>query len=119
SISYFLDGKQLASGSVDKTVRRWDVETSIVKTFHGHSGEIRCIDMSADVMLLASGSIDSTARIWSLDTGKLVAGPFESAAWGHEGWLRLISYVPCGKQMISVSDDKVVRRWGLQAGREI
>jgi len=27
-ISYFPDGKQLASGSVNKTVRRWDVLAS-------------------------------------------------------------------------------------------
>ncbi|OAX39093.1 WD40 repeat-like protein [Rhizopogon vinicolor AM-OR11-026] len=59
----------------------WDVETGIVKTFQGHSEEIICIDISADSMLLASGSYDMTTRIWSLDTGKLVAGPFESAEW--------------------------------------
>jgi len=46
--------------------------TGIVKTLHGHPGEIRCINISADGILLTSGSIDSTAR-------KLVAGSFEPA----------------------------------------
>ncbi|KAJ8579916.1 WD40 repeat-like protein, partial [Rhizopogon salebrosus TDB-379] len=83
SISYFPDGKQMISGSGDKTVRLWDLEvgkevdTGIVKTFDGHSQHITCIDISLDSKQLASGSADGTARIWSLDTGELVAGPFE------------------------------------------
>ncbi|OAX44075.1 WD40 repeat-like protein [Rhizopogon vinicolor AM-OR11-026] len=59
-------------------LKAWEVETGIVKTFHGHSQKINCIDISADGMMLASGSADETTRIWSLDTGKLVAGPFEA-----------------------------------------
>ncbi|OAX39028.1 WD40 repeat-like protein [Rhizopogon vinicolor AM-OR11-026] len=53
-----------------------EVETGIVKKFVGHTGEVRCFDISMDSSLLASGSEDSTAQIWSLETGKLVAGPF-------------------------------------------
>jgi len=54
-----------------------EVKTGVVKTYDGHSGHIRCIDISADSKLLASGSMDSIVWIWSLETGKLVAGPFE------------------------------------------
>ncbi|OAX33620.1 WD40 repeat-like protein [Rhizopogon vinicolor AM-OR11-026] len=56
-------------------LKAWEVDTGIVKAFHGHSKYITCMDISADSMLLASGSKDQT-RIWSLNTGKLVAGPF-------------------------------------------
>ncbi|KAJ8590833.1 WD40 repeat-like protein [Rhizopogon salebrosus TDB-379] len=55
-----------------------EVDTGIVKTFHGHSRRTACIDISLDSKQLASGSSDGTARIWSLDTGELVAGPFET-----------------------------------------
>ncbi|OAX39684.1 hypothetical protein K503DRAFT_781966 [Rhizopogon vinicolor AM-OR11-026] len=79
SISYFPDGKQLASGSVDKTVQRWDV--------------------LAPNEIEKARNVDSTARIWSLDTGKLVVGPFESAAW--VGAVRF-SY-----------DSKKLTEWGL------
>jgi WD40 repeat protein len=58
-----------------------EVETGIVKTFKGHSGWIKCIDICADSTLFASASNDHTMRVWSLDTGKLVAGPFESVDW--------------------------------------
>ncbi|OAX30938.1 WD40 repeat-like protein, partial [Rhizopogon vinicolor AM-OR11-026] len=47
----------------------WEVDTGIVKAFHGHSKDITCMDISADSMLLASGSDDGATRIWSLDTG--------------------------------------------------
>ncbi|KAG2349257.1 kinase-like protein [Suillus weaverae] len=60
-------------------IKAHDIKTGIVKTFHGHSDRINCIDISADCTLLASGAEDRTMRIWNLDTGKLVAGPFKSA----------------------------------------
>ncbi|OAX34020.1 WD40 repeat-like protein [Rhizopogon vinicolor AM-OR11-026] len=63
-------------------LKAWEVETGIIKTFHGHSENIICIDISADCTLLASGSLDQTARIWSLDTGKPVAGPFKATGMG-------------------------------------
>ncbi|OJA08186.1 hypothetical protein AZE42_08610 [Rhizopogon vesiculosus] len=69
-----------AGGDLDHgELKAWEADTGIVKTFHGHSQRVTCIDISADGMLLASGSGDKTTRIWSLHTGKLVAGPFKSA----------------------------------------
>jgi WD40 repeat protein len=131
TISYIPGGEQMISGSRDKTVRKWDlqtgeeikearivcekqihavavsrdgrcvitaggngpnyegptyvelkaweVKTGIMKTLKGHSGRVNSIDISADSKLLASGSMDKTVRIWDLDTGKLVAGPFQTA----------------------------------------
>ncbi|OJA15966.1 hypothetical protein AZE42_12007, partial [Rhizopogon vesiculosus] len=38
---------------------------------------------------------------------------------GHESYMRSISYLPGGKQMISASDDKTARRWDLEAAKEI
>lgn len=74
------NGQWIVTGGGDDNcaeLKAWEVETGIVKTFHGHSKEISCIDISADSKLLASGAGD-TARIWDIDTSKLVAGPFEN-----------------------------------------
>ncbi|OJA12616.1 hypothetical protein AZE42_10479 [Rhizopogon vesiculosus] len=39
---------------------------------------------------------------------------------GHkDNYVGSISYLPDGMQMISASGDKAVRRWDLQAGKEI
>ncbi|KAG2343549.1 WD40 repeat-like protein [Suillus weaverae] len=74
-----------------------EVETGIVKTFEGHSGQITCIDISADSTLLASGAKDATARIWNLDTGKLVAGPFNSSPWG--AWVGAVRFSQDSKKL--------------------
>jgi len=38
---------------------------------------------------------------------------------GHKGFIRSMAYFPDGKRIISVSYDKTIRQWDLQAGKEI
>src|SRR5262249_54349013 len=61
------DGRSLATGGVDQTIRFWDVATrQQTEQFKGHGSEIICLAFSVDGQTLASGSKDKTAMLWSV-----------------------------------------------------
>jgi WD40 repeat protein len=58
----------LASGSADKTVKLWSVESQkVVTTLQGHSSWVYSIAFSPDGKYLASGSQDETVKLWSIE----------------------------------------------------
>lgn len=70
SVVFSADGKTLASGSSDETVKLWDVSTGTeLHTLDGHSNAVESIAFSPDGKTLASGSGDKTIKLWDVSTG--------------------------------------------------
>ena len=64
------DGKRATSGSKDRTVRAWDLETGkCVAIFEGHTDEVWGVAISRNGRYAISGSRDQTVRLSNIETG--------------------------------------------------
>ena len=67
------DGKFLATGSRDKSVKLWDYQSGLeIRSLIGHDHTVNGLSFSPNGLYLASSSADGTARIWDVLTGKEV-----------------------------------------------
>jgi WD40 repeat protein len=68
SVAFSADGQWLASGSWDKTIKIWNVETGQeVQSLSGHDRPVYAVAYDAGGRWLASGSEDGTIKLWRLD----------------------------------------------------
>jgi len=64
SVVFSPDGRQVLSGSDDKTIKLWDVNTGReIRTFSGHTDWIRSVAFSPDGNRILSYSDDETIKL--------------------------------------------------------
>ena len=112
SLAMTPDGKLLASGAWDKTIRLWQLsDGECLATLRGHKRGVTCLAAAPDGSLLASGSWDDTIRLW-----RLPGGEWTATLRGHEGAVESLVISPDGNLLASGGGDGTVRLWRLPDG---
>jgi WD40 repeat protein len=99
------DGRRVASGLGDRTVRIWDAATGqVIDILRGHSDLVYDVAFSPDGSELASASYDKTLRIWDL------ASKRHRVLRGHTGPVLRVAW-RSARQLVTGSSDGTVRLW--------
>jgi WD40 repeat protein len=116
-VAHSPDGKRLATASIDKTAKVWDVASGQeLLTLRGHSGFIAGVAFSPDGTRLATASLDKTAKVWDAATGKELL-----TLIGHTGGVGSIVFTSDGKRLAtSCWNDELestARVWDADTGK--
>ena len=114
AVTFLPDGKALASGGGDKTIRIWDIGTGrTIGQLQGHQDVVESIAVSPDGKTLASTGSDNTVRLWDVGTGRELR-----QLQGPESRGTSVTFSSNGK-IVAATELQMVRLWEVATGKPL
>ncbi|MEO0015487.1 MAG: hypothetical protein RLZZ535_3876, partial [Cyanobacteriota bacterium] len=101
------NGQLIATASLDKTVKLWKPDGTLLNTLKKHQAAIWDVVFSPDSQIIASASRDKTVKLWNPD-GRLL-----NTFKGHQDEVVGVAFSPDGQTIASASRDKTAKLWNL------
>ncbi|MFU7557198.1 protein kinase domain-containing protein [Roseiconus sp. JC912] len=114
SISVRSDGKQLASASIDQTVRVWDLsDRQNGPLVLQHDSWVSSVEYSPDGMIIASGTSSGIIRFWDAISGKLLRS-FRSS-----DNVKSVAFSDNGRRFAAGGSDGIIRVWETDSAERV
>jgi ribosome assembly protein 4 len=115
-VQYSPDGRMLASGGGDTTVRFWDINTSTPKyTCRGHKNHVLCTSWSPDGKRFVSADKNGVVIFWDPFKGESVGKHLKA----HKQWITSMAWEPmhlnaqCDR-LATAGKDGTIRIWNVR-----
>ncbi|KAG2742064.1 WD40 repeat-like protein [Suillus brevipes Sb2] len=93
AVAVLPDRRRMVTGSYDKTLRIWDLETGVVlKKMEGHSRAVRALAVSRDGQMIASGDSGGEIIAWHGETGESLIQPIKA----NSSYINSVDFSPDG-----------------------
>ena len=116
-MDFARNGRIIASGSGDRSVRLWDLESNQQILHLSIEDGVTTVAISPDNRFVAAGSLDKSVRVWDVSNGQLVVRL--EGEQGHKDSVYSVAFAPSGDKLVSGSLDKTIKMWELTTPRMI
>ncbi len=114
TIALSTDGRLIASGGRDNTIRLWQTATGrSLGVITGHTDWIRVLQFHPSGDMLLSASRDGTARLWDVSDP---TAPQQVRAMQHEGDVRAAAFGAAGEIVVTGSTSGALQVWRMVDG---